>query len=363
MNDTWSLPGAQDFLDDLKKSRRQGQDIIVHSPYPLPAGLVEAIKRTFSDSYVRAHSVIPACDPLEQLAEGLGASLQGSEVEALERLLKRLEDCILLVDSIQPSDWPAWESYLSRHAQLAQSMARDARPGLILLAQIPTLQGTGKLNNVSMLDASCIFTELDMLVHVRRNMETLPKSFFLNKVRVQMIANIALWDFALAEMLLELDPRELSSPLETLQRLATLPETRHVYAKPVIRSHEGAPTEHSLSLAVRNMQEAIDMRIAMAQIQFVFPMVEELRIILARRVKGKIHVPAKLEGNDIRSVEDLEIGPLAFFCSESCKVDLTTLDFCHRLRIFRNSLAHLMPLTWPELLELETLAKKLKASS
>ena len=95
------------------------------------------------------------------------------------------------------------------------------------------------------------------------------------------------------------------------------------------------------------------MRLWAAQASEMLPTIELQRRALALRMRDHLPMPIRLNDENVKDLNDVEIGTLAFL---ACKYNLrnSIIQAANRLRRFRNKLAHLEPLNADEALELNS---------
>jgi hypothetical protein len=172
------------------------------------------------------------------------------------------------------------------------------------------------------------------------------------RIATTIVARLALWDPEVSQRLARENMRRILEPIEVLKRIAidrdwaTLdgrksPVSWHSGARGLF---DGKERTHSAVLAVDDPHNELRRRVWSAQVEVVFPLIEEKRQELIETL-ARI-----LTDRSVSDLQDMEIGAIELEISrKGHRVPYELRRQVRRLKEMRNSLAHLEPLN-PELL-------------
>jgi hypothetical protein len=161
---------------------------------------------------------------------------------------------------------------------------------------------------------------------------------------------LALWDFELAEHLLEQSPERLTDPLRRLVEYGTdrgwgdtVPAEWALGTQQVF---EGGLEVHSAWAALHGQTRLVMRRLWEAQARIVLPMLDRNRRALIR--ESFRNLERKFEASAPEDLYELDFSELCEALENAC-ADTAHVDWAHDLRLFRNQLAHLEVVSFSQL--------------
>jgi hypothetical protein len=287
-------------------------------------------------------------DPHDPIGAILWAYNLEQEITGTDRLKtllahRQFEQCEVVFvecDSIRLGTW----EHLLREMEPAL-LARDvgARPRFVF--EIEANPASNPPAVQSMLITSRpwlgVVHEIDMRVHISDVVMMREYTAAQRHILTETVTSLALWDFALADFLLEQSPERLSDPLARLIEYATArwgPKTRAEWACGTLQEFEGATEVHSGWAATNGQSQIIKRRLWEGQARIILPMLDRNRRTLIQESFGKLKNVYDAESPE--DLFDLDFGDL---CSALARVraERKYVDWAHDLRLIRNQLAHL----------------------
>jgi len=167
------------------------------------------------------------------------------------------------------------------------------------------------------------------------------------------IANVALWDPELAELLTAASPEDMLRPQRILKTLADdrgwTPQVHPGWENGTMDDVSGRPQTHSALLALADPGGILHARLWSAQVSVLLPAVEERRLSLVRRLRHELRTPVHTGYGVVTDPTDLEIGQIAFQLRGRALPAAVYRQVQTLLRV-RNALAHGDPVSPAEAL-------------
>lgn len=358
----WSLPGPSNYFSCLLDELREGQNLIIPTPATGPIGIASELDGLLCKEGWQTSSL--RCDgcslPLDQLFDSLSIDEKRGSPRSVAKLRQMLSfGQVVIVDGVGSQSWDAWRDFLIEYEVASRGVSSfDRTLFAVIVRGIPMVRMPDQAVALKSVPWRDVVGEIDMRLYVHEALrERRPHSTW-TRLLTQVIVKIALWDFELADFLIEADSKELFDPKVLLEMAMTMPNKAIVlfgdWESGGIQHFDGVEMKHSyLLVADFEGQSEIRMRLWAAQASEMLPTIELQRRALALRMRDHLPMPIRLNDENVKDLNDVEIGTLAFL---ACKYNLrnSIIQAANRLRRFRNKLAHLEPLNADEALELNS---------
>lgn len=289
--DPWILPGPSIWLERISAQLDHGLARIAVDP-AMPQGLVEALLDRDSRRHATSMTARPGQTPAVVLAEGFGSGV-APQLDALLRPELENELAIVTLARLGSEDLRNWRIFLDRFFK-ARS---EGAPGpALLLPEAPAELSSGEAGALMSWRASLRRGDLAIWAE-----EHLPetRTGVLAELVVAMAIRLCEWRLDLAAELTRAGFEDLTSPLDWLK------------ARPEAEILGGDPA-CPLELARGGRIDQLSRRIWLAQLTALFPKLEQERLDLVERYKGRLRVGPQLEAQGVETVEELELGAISY---------------------------------------------------
>lgn len=186
------------------------------------------------------------------------------------------------------------------------------------------------------------------------------KQAWRTELKMALCAQLAQWDPRLCEALSDRDIRYILQPMSSV---FTLPVGQDVnasadpdegWAMGILQRRDGQVIYHSGWVVRDTTSKEFQRRVWAAQVQVLFPLIEQVRRQAIERYGSRIRLPILLgDGEHVNDPYELEIAMVRRIVSRMSGVPRAVLRRLDQAWEFRNSLAHLQPLTDQQLQEFE----------
>jgi hypothetical protein len=348
----WDLPGPSAFIERILSNLRDGKSVVVVLPLNAPTGASEAIgeKLDASGWYRISLAAAGPVDPARWLFDATGLEPDASERRNASTLVRELSGSrVLLVDSIHAQHWNVWRDFVLEFERASRDVAAATRPLLLLVGSgIAESSVSVEAPAVSVLRWQSVIDELDTMVLANSKANDSPvHGSFERLLRAHAIAKLAMWDLQLAEEFTGADTRELLDPERLLfayaQQAGWAAETPATWELGTMDRFSGRSLVHSALLAVKGESEEIRSRVWSAQAALLLPIIETQRRSLLHRARKFLRFPIVVNGEEVVSADDLEVGALHFHLRAARCTDSDLVRQLDKLRRARNALAHIVP--------------------
>jgi hypothetical protein len=361
----WQLPGPRRFLARVLAAFREGRNVVIGVPDGLPTGLAAALRvQAEEDSWFWDPVALPAdptVDPASWLFDRFVPDAPSALVHNPRTLVAQpgfmTGGRIVWLTGVTAATWTRWRAFLTAYETACRACHSGERTlfGLLL---------PGALNEQPPDEDVCLayypwvntVERLDMLLFVAQVLQDRPLCPLDKQVAVAVVAELAGWDFELAERLAEASLPDLLDPTALLQVFAQerdWPVTRDaVVSAPwhsgIVNQSDSAKQIHAAALAGAGECSALKRRLWRAQVGVVLPYIEERRQDLLEQLAAVLSVPfTTLYGQVLTDVRDLEVGHIeAQLAASGAPVSEALRTEVRCLREARNRLAHLEPLDY-----------------
>jgi hypothetical protein len=349
-----ALPGPAHFLDGVIQLLREGVSVVVAAPsYGTPEigsgvrDLLEAQRWQVQQLVVSTQQ-----DPLLWVTELMYIEPESWMRWSVESLCWQMDgNSVVVIEGVDATNWDAWRIFLREFEVASRQRPSDNRP-LLLVVVRGVAQKRLHLSGAALEVRQWIGVvgEYDTLIYVDQLLRSSRKPPKHHKLMVRQISALALWDLDLADYL-ACQPESVLFDVKTVLKAArsaldkdfTL--TDDAWEVGGSDKVDGAEMTHSFVLIARDDPEReLIRRLWTAQAAELLPLIEVRRRELLKGLERHLTCPFDLDGVQVRSLDELEIGRLAFATQRhGLKGDLRTR--AEWLAGCRNKLAHLTALS------------------
>lgn len=354
------LPGPASFFQSVIELLRDGTSVIVAAPSRSASKIENGICDLLKDDHwhVRRLTAEAHLDPLTLVTDGLYIEPETWVQWSAERLCQELDgNSVIVLEGIDATSWDTWRVFLKEFEVASRQRPSDDRPLLLVVVKgVPPkhIQISGAALEIRPWIG--VMSELDTLTFVDQLLRSKRKPAKHHKLMVRQISALALWDLDLAAYLTTQPETSLFSATEVLQ------EARMELDKDcsLNEAHwenggsdqiDGAEMTHPFVLLEKgDPEQELKRRLWTAQAAELLPLIEIRRRELLRGLERQLVCPFILDGYSVTSLEELEIGRLAYAAQKrGLKGELRAR--AELLANCRNKLAHLKALKSAEALD------------
>lgn len=353
----WQLPGPASFVSNVVSAWGRGRHTILWLPNGMYPGLRQACRTELEregHGHWAARIDLLGRDgrPLEILRQDLAPNLELGLAGISDLLINSTaRGAVVWVDGVGQDSWVAWHRVLSDIEAASRALELAERTVLCVAVEaLPeNLQPPADVC-LEVMKWSHVVDSIDALIFAASLCSAQRRSDDDRMLRTLTIAHLALWDGLSAEMLADLPNDRLCDPVEPLREFAAGSSWNIGGAEPCWQSGSadvwhGRRTLHSAWLAAREGAAELRRRHWKAQVQALLPYVDEQRVQLLERVRGRLKVPyVTSTGDVVTSIENLEIGHIYSQLSQDSYVAFGLRKKIRILKDIRNALSHLDPL-------------------
>ena len=358
MGSLWGLPGPSRFVEAVVNDLRGGSSVVLRFGGALPVGLADHLEQLTTWRTVWTPlGVDAATPPLSAIRRAVAPEAPAVDFRTPQQVV--VGECcrnrVFWIDGLTPENWPAWRRFLRDFAHARRNAEVTARPPIFLLPLSgPGFQVTGLAEpSISAREFRDVVDRDDLYMLVLQSRQARRRRRVIRGLLANTVAQIAQWDHLLAGILLDGGPEAALQPHETLARYAEergwTAETPELWEAGTLDGPRKRPVVHSALLLVQGRERDVNRRLWAAQAAVLLPLLEERRIELVDRNRHRFSkLPLETDFGVIETPEDMELGALVLYFSRHCEGGQGVLELARRLRIFRNELAHLRPLSFSE---------------
>jgi hypothetical protein len=341
----WDLPGPSARVDQIAQDLKIGKNVVVRPDVFTAGGYGSMIRSRVRDAFsaVSVLRVDGAADPAAALNHEFGILAPDVRPTAA-RLAEAGEFTQRLVwmELRGAIDANVWKSFIRDFGHACQARPEYER-SLIAVDLEHAHDGDwpdGVCVGVHTL-SGCADT-LDMQLYVARRCAG--DTGLVRKLRVSVIATLALWDPRAADALCEVQLDALSDPRPVLLAYARDRGWSDTTVSQLHGTLDGEGLLHSAAAAVAHDDATIAHRVWQGQLPVVFPLIENHRRLLGAKYRHLFNFPIQTDFGVVSSIEDVEIGVLEYYMRQrgAAKQDR---ELAAVLRDVRNKLAHFEPLS------------------
>ena len=257
------------------------------------------------------------------------------------------------IEKIDRRHWSRWSEALMEYAEACRNVEIMSRTVFVVLLMGAVIADESP-EEIALVhrDYCGIVDSHDLFVFSLWNA---PSSIYYREHRALLahtIAQVAQWDYFLADRLLSVSLEEALYPMDTLKEYASsLGWTADTPWRWELGTVDGRNVVHSALLAISSDSRQVRQRVWSAQAGVLLPLIEERRVGLIPRCRRYLKLPVDIQGHWVSDPLDIEIGPLSWHL-ERTDTPLMIRKQVRQLRTARNMLAHMEPLDPAQVLHL-----------
>lgn len=365
----WSLPGPDRFLDWLFEDFREGRSVVGVLPVTVPEGFRDELARRVSEEgfcwrEVRWRDPGPggSQSPIEILFREL--EIPGPMDRPSVRKLLRAPHpgrLVVWVGGLDAQQADRWLALASEYASEAGSAGGDPPRLCISCTGVRDRELPRPAVLLAVRRYAAAVGPLDTLLLTSRLLEDADQgSSTLRALRSAIATELAGTDPSLAYRLVSeplaclLDPKRL-----LLERASELGWARtrggtEERSEDRLENWNGRSRLHSSAVALDGNPGELSRRIWRAQVQVLFPVLEELRVGIVEELRGRIPLPFFSGDREIKDLQELELAQLRDQ-GRKIRVSPKLQDVLDNAAAVRNQIAHLAVVS-------EGLLRKLEAA-
>jgi hypothetical protein len=365
----WQLPGPNRFLERIRESLRNGENVLVFFPLFIPGGFKESLRDILVGGYRQFEEYEPRSNTTSTVAPEL-IKYYLPETDPAERwgantLTQSDEFCgrTIWIKIDEDSQWKRWRSFITDYAHACRHRdSFDRSVFLIVLCGIsPPVPASIEDVFLRQFTWNACIDYFDILLYAAEKTIGHSDSELQRKLRCSLISHLALWDATMVEILADLSLRKLHQPQDIFLDICKqrgweneeISSFQWEYGL-INRFRNESEAIHSAVLVAHDDWELND-RIWRAQIGVVFPFIEGQRRNFIKRYGNRLKIPHQRKETDdvVYNVFDLEFGDIAYQFRKHV-VNETGMnpqmpDLVSRMATSRNELAHMRPLPFDSL--------------
>jgi len=348
-----ALPGPAFFLDTVVQLLRDGISVVVAAPIrgipEIGSGFLDLLNAL--RWHVQRHVVTKQQDPLMWVTEQMYIEPDSWVRWNVESLcLKMGGGSVMVIEGVDATNWEAWRSFLKEFEVASRQRSSGDRP-LLLLVVRGVAQKSLRLSGgaLEVRHWNGVLSEYDTLIYADRLLRSSRRPPKHHKLMVRQISALALWDLDLAGYLAAQPERALFDVKTVLRSAREALDVNAVLKDGAWEAGgsdqlDGAEMTHPFVLVeMGDPERELIRRLWTAQAAELLPMIEVRRRELLKGLERQLVCPFDLDGVQVRSLDELEIGRLAHAThKQRLKGDLSNRAVW--LADCRNKLAHLTAL-------------------
>jgi hypothetical protein len=344
----WSLPGPAQFVDTIRNELTSGRNVVAMVPRYAPGDLRSALRSIVPDAWawvdLRVESTL---SPAAVLCQMYGVKAGDSFSSTIRNLAvhEGFAGQLVWVGSRSVSSWEGWKAFLLEYADACRGIPEGKRSLFVVLVDgLPSK--LAPCDDVTLCTKlwSDVVGEIDLLIYASLRLQRSSLHASKRKLLAVSVSRIALWDFDVADRLLDERPQDMLAPAAILDELARdrgwNGETPVTWEAGTENYCDGARHIHSSMCLLQGDERTVTHRVWSAQASVILPLIEKRRLELLKDCRRFLRLPVEVDGEVISNPEDLEIGHLAHTVSRSA-ADPILKQRLQRLRRVRNHLAHM----------------------
>ena len=361
----WGLRGPSSFVDQIEHAVRDGYNVIARFPCRTPPELEREIRERLHSlfEWTTIDASSGESEPVDLLRRQVCPEVSALRAASMSELADTaaFQGRLIWLDKIARRDWSRWSGALLAYAEACRNV--DLLSRTIFVVMLTGEAVTDESPEEAALvrrDFRGVVDSLDLFVFALWNA---PASIHDREHRAmfaQTVAQLAQWDYFLADLLLSLSLEEALYPTNTLREYARnqgwTADTPWRWELGTVDGQDEQPVVHSALLAVSGDSRQVRQRVWAAQAGVLLPLIEERRVQLIPYCRRYLKLPVEIEGQWVNDPLDIEVGQLARHL-ERTETPPMVRKQVRRLRDARNMLAHMEPLDPARALYLANFAK------
>ncbi|PYI51060.1 hypothetical protein [Paenibacillus flagellatus] len=358
----WTLPGPADFLAKVADDLKYGNQVCLMLPVTFPWNLKAYVRELIPDGGGWDWQSL-RLDEFGEDARNPAALLYGiylprtkpSVVRDAASLLREEEfyGKVVWLEGMTSELWPVWKTFLEDYAALSRKIdAYDQTRFVVTLTGDLTEDPPKPDMGLAIHEWRGTMDKLDMRLYCSGQIRNRPESRVKKALLVELSAHLAQWDLLLAEQLSYEELEELVEPRALLLDYARQFEweaSASSWSQGSANVLEDRISIHSAFMTLSGDHAGVRRRVWEAQLAVLFPLIEEWRLTLIDFLRPVLTVPFQVDNRWVHDAYAMEINHVDYQIRDSALVDAGLKNCVKYLKIIRNRLAHLKPLTRADL--------------
>jgi len=343
----WRLPGPLSVLTEVRTALLSGESLVLRMP-PWAPDPVPPLQSMLPGNR-EVHDITSVALDGQLPSERLLCKLIGvRDDDGLGNCGHRHAEPVITIRPAIGGPLDCWARLLRRHYHATRQAAGAAR--LLLVVDASESLDTRETGAAPLIDWKDAVRRLDMHLYAAQLLTNRSMSLLERELCTTMTREIAAWCPDVAEQMAEAGPQQSFQPIPILRCLAE--QRQWTETTPASWSHGtlnyqyGIGVLHAALAAARGDVREIDRRLWRAQLEVLFPILEQLRAQLALRYSGQLRAIVD-DAPEPAPSDPLEwdIGPLAHRLVTAPNVRGAHRRLAAAMRDLRRPLAHLRPVS------------------
>lgn len=360
----WDIPGPARFVRSVESDLLDRVNVVAALPGSLGKNWFEFFRRRWGQSQGRLEQLRPpdeACSPLDELCGAFTTRPRGTTSVGDLVMEPGFRGRTIGVFVERPGPIAAWAEFLDSYERACRSVEPFERTVLLLATSGVTparLPAPATHLRVHLYDGYA--RPQDCYMYAWGLLGAEEKHGWRTDLKMALCAQLGQWDPRLCETLVDRDlgallSRKLSESVLTGEAPMDVGgDLDDGWARGILQRRDDQIVYHSGWNAEGGASAEFERRVWTAQVQVVFPLIEQVRRNAIQTYGHHIRLPVVgADGEEINDLSELEIAMVCRLLSRSGRVPRGTLRRLEQAKAFRNALAHLEPLTSQQLLAFE----------
>jgi hypothetical protein len=316
-----ALPGPALFLDSVVQLLREGMSVVVAAPSRGTPEIGAGVCELLVAQRWRVQQLVASAqqDPLLWVTEQMYIEPESWVRWSVESLCRRMDgNSVVVIEGVDATSWDAWRVFLREFDVASRQRPMDDRPLFVMVVR-GVAQKSLHLSGAALEVRQWlgVLGEYDTLIYVDQLLRSSRRPPKHHKLMVRQISALALWDLDLAGYLAS-QPEGVLFDVKTVLSAARAALDIEAALKDEAWEGggsdqvDGADMTHPFVLLERGDPEReLSRRLWTAQAAELLPMIEIRRRELLKGLERQLVCPFDLDGVQVRSLGELEIGRLA----------------------------------------------------
>lgn len=293
----WRLPSASAFLDEIEVALERGI-AVVPEDVAMPVGMETAVEAALAkrEWHIERARPVPSDGPAAAVADPFGA------VRSVEGLLTTsLIEHVIVLDlcAVPVMKGDGRQTFLQRFHRRRNSQTSGLG---ILIKGVP--DQWAKEAGLPLFTWGDRLRRLDVIIWADIHAPA-DRPEPLASLAAALAVELCAWRLDLAAAIAQARKEDLFDPVEWLRRRDEVPLKE--------KRHFGRPDVHCpLELLSKGLVTELESRVWRAQLTAFFPWLEEQRLGLVRKHRGKLRIDEHLQSLGAKDAEDIELGPMSW---------------------------------------------------
>ena len=354
--DIWTLPGPSSFIDKIEHEIRDGWSVVARFPLGVPGGLEIELRKRLHPGYtgLEWRSVDVGCSdehPLTVLRQRICPHVGRLRVSTAAELANNsnFQGRLLWVENIRRSDWGRWVEVLVDYAEACRNVEPYRKTVFIVPLTGDVVEEEAPAGAaLACHDFRDVVDSHDLFMFALSRAHTRVRHPERRSLLAHTVAQVAQWDWWLAEQLLVLPVERVLDPADALrdysQRRGWTSNVPRSWEMGTVDGPSERPIVHSSLLEISGESRLVRRRVWTAQAAVLLPLIEERRNSIVPRCIRYLRLPVETRDGLVDDALELDVGQLFAQLIDRRDTPVRLMERVRRLRYCRNELAHMRPL-------------------